>query len=199
MDNGVNVIVRRCQVKNQPTKTGKQMFFLEGLVDGNKFSFSGFDSKVHECNGQDIELVYEQKGVYRNIKSWKLLPQSQQTVTQAPAVSTLPWPVPPSNPGGSMPGVTTLPKIIEATKSVYNDPNRQESIERQSAMAQAINLVSAMYTNGAIDLKATAKKDPEIFFATVMKYAVEIKEFVQKGSWEKVSLPKPTEQPQATE
>lgn len=75
------------------------------------------------------------------------------------------------------------PITVETDQNYKQD--RQESIERQSAINQAINFVNLLFSHNALKgYTAKDQKDPDTVFEIVKKYAEEIKEHVQYGSWD---------------
>lgn len=171
----LTVLLSNVQVENIQTQTGKVFQKVTGAMDnGQPLQMSCWDNNVHQVAGQNVQFSYTQKVVgantYLNIKSWEVMPggggnaaapaQAQAAQPQQTAVST---PLPASN----------------ATV------DRQESIERQSALKAGIEFVGYLAANaGGTAKEKAAAKDPEVMYAMVVLYAAQFKDFVQNGNWD---------------
>ena len=130
-------------------------------VDGG-FKFSVFrDPKILEMVGAVIDFEYEKQGNgYLNLINWAVVNGADVKTMSAS----------PSNPAVEY-------RVTGAT-------DRQESIERQSAMAQATKIVAALLDKDLVDKKVA--KDPDVVLEIVFDLATKIKWRVQSGDW---SLP----------
>src|SRR3990167_4727660 len=128
-------------------------------VDGG-FKFSVFrDPKILEMVGAVIDFEYEKQGNgYLNLINWVVV-----------------------NGADTRP-VANSPYVEYKAPVGAND--RQESIERQSAMAQATKIVAALLDKDLVDKKVA--KDPDVVLEIVFDLATKIKWRVQSGDW---SLP----------
>ena len=128
-------------------------------VDGG-FKFSVFrDPKILEMVGAVIDFEYEKQGNgYLNLINWAVV-----------------------NGADTRP-VPNSPYVEYKAPVGAND--RQESIERQSAMAQATKIVAALLDKDLVDKKVA--KDPDVVLEIVFDLATKIKWRVQSGDW---SLP----------
>lgn len=177
--NGVGFVQ---SVRNQDKKAGGffqvAMVQMDGMENAYNMAYFG-DSDIHSTISQRIEVEWEElpKGQYinRTIKTFKVLPASLQPTVASPAS-----------------GASSTP-IVPTIGITVGDP-KQENINRQSSINQAINLISAALSAGynvvpGDSSKAKkAAKDPEVLFEWVMYTARRIKHEVQQGIWDVVEF-----------
>lgn len=148
--------------RKQSLKTGKTYFVV--TINGERIS--SFDADIMKANGQNIDVEYKLSGTYKNMVSWSYPIGDTSNQSQ-----------------GATPFSLTPPQTEEA---------RQQSITRQSAMNQAVNLVSALLTSDNLPFPTSGKgakavKDPAVIVALVFDVAKDIKAFVAEGNWDVVS------------